>query len=356
MLAISCQCSLSTLQSDREIDIVSYNVHNLFDAEESGSEYPEFKPSKGAWTKELYARRLSNAVRAVKSFASGESAPRVRAATARAGVPDILCLQEIENQQVLADLAERFGRGTYAYWAIGGPRNGIIHSGLLSRFPIVALRTHSVLDAWGFGPMRDVLEVEVKCGDMGNIILFVCHWKSKMEGAKETEPARRAAAALLADRIRSIETERPGVPIVVCGDFNESPDEYFRVERAYVTGIMPLETSSPSSSPGGAPLCVSNSWDELKRASADAVQVALYSAWNEAPGGFSIAYQEAREQFDSFFLSASCQDGVGIEFEEFRVADAPELFAEDGTPFEWRGSQGFSDHLPVRLLLRAESE
>ena len=351
MLAISCQCSLSPLQSDKEIDIVSYNVHNLFDAEESGSEYPEFKPSKGVWTKELYARRLSNAVRAVKSFAGAG-----RAADTRASVPDILCLQEIENQQVLADLAERFGRGVYAYWAIGGPQNGIIHSGVLSRFPIVTLRTHSILDAWGFGPTRDILELEVKCGDMGNLVLFVCHWKSKMEGAKETEPARRAAAALLADRIRSIEADRPEIPIVVCGDFNESPDEYLRVERAYPTGIMPLGVGAQSMSPEGAPLYVSNSWNAVETVRTDAHQVVLYNVWSETPGGFSIAYQEAREQFDSFFLSAPCHNGLGIEFKEFNVADAPELFSEDGTPFEWRGSQGFSDHLPVRLVLSGKSE
>ncbi len=356
MLAVSCQCSLSPTRSDKEIDIVSYNVHNLFDAEESGIEYPEFRPSKGVWTKELYSRRLSNVVRAVKSFANGGGAAHMRTANARASVPDILCLQEIENQQVLADLADRFGRGVYAYWAIGGPQNGIVHSGVLSRYPIVAFRTHSVLDAWGFGPMRDVLEIEVKCGDLGNIILFVCHWKSKLEGAKETEPARRAAAALLADRIRSIEIERPGVPLVVCGDFNESPDEYLRVDRAYLTGIMPLGVGPWPLSSEGAPLSVSNSWDELKGASADASKAALYNVWNEIPGAFSISYKEAREQFDSFFLSPSCHDGDGIEFEEFRVADAPELFAEDGRPFVWRGSQGFSDHLPVQLLLSWEGE
>ncbi len=305
-------------------------------------------------------------VRAVKSFADegrvgdvrmdSVGAPRSRAAIGHAGVPDILCLQEIENQQVLADLAERFGRGAYAYWAIGGPQNGVIHSGVLSRFPIVALRTHAVLDAWGFGPMRDILEVEVKCGDFGNIILFVCHWKSKMEGAKETEPARRASAALLVDRIRMIEAEQPGVPIIVCGDFNESPDEYLRIKRAYPTGIMPLGLGSQSSSPEGAPLYASNSWEELKRASTNTAQVALYNVWSETPSGFSIAYKESREQFDSFFLNAACRDGVGIEFKEFRVADAPELFAEDGTPLEWRGSQGFSDHLPVQLLLGSEGQ
>ena len=68
MLAVGCQCSLPPLHTDNEINIVSYNVHNLFDAEESGKEYPEFRPSKGNWTKELYAKRLENVVEAVRSI------------------------------------------------------------------------------------------------------------------------------------------------------------------------------------------------------------------------------------------------------------------------------------------------
>lgn len=346
MLAMSCQCSLTSLQSNKAINIVSYNVHNLFDAEESGNEYPEFKPSKGTWTKELYAKRLDNTVHAVKSFAAGG-----RLADQHTNVPDILCLQEIENQKVLADLAEHFGRGIYRYWAIGGPQDGIIHTGILSRFPIVTLRTHSVCDAWGFGPMRDILEAELQCGDMGSIVVFVCHWKSKMEGSKETEPARQAAAALLVDRLHSLQAERPDLPVVVCGDFNESPDEYIRVQRAYPTAIMLDGAGAGPPASEGEPLRVSDSWDVLASPSADPEKVILYNVWTEQPDGFSIAYQDAREQFDSFFINAPCHDGQGIEFKGFRVADDPELVSEDGTPFVWRGSQGFSDHLPVELCL-----
>jgi len=90
MLAIGCQCSLPSILHAEDITIVSYNVHNLFDADESGKEYPEFKPSKGKWSKELYAKRLVNTADAVSSFELPTAENR-----ARAFVPDVLCVQEI---------------------------------------------------------------------------------------------------------------------------------------------------------------------------------------------------------------------------------------------------------------------
>jgi len=340
MLAVGCRCSLAPQGTGEEIRIVSYNVHNLFDAEESGKEYPEFRPSKGSWNKELYAKRLANTVEAVRSVSEVEGSRRSRE-------PDILCLQEIENVNVLADLAEHFGRGFYRYWAISGPDESIIHTGILSRFPIVAVHTHSVVDAWGFGPLRDILEVELELGSGENILVFVCHWKSKLEGEEETEAGRRAAAALLVQRIREVQAEEPSLPIVVCGDFNESPDEYLRVGRSYPTAIMPSGLSVLPFAVEGEPLCVCEAWEGL----GGAEKLVLYNPWAEVPYGFSIAFRDMREQFDSFFLNTALHDGEGLEYEGFSVADAPMLFDANGVPFGWKGSDGYSDHLPVELTL-----
>jgi endonuclease/exonuclease/phosphatase family metal-dependent hydrolase len=352
MLVISCRCSLGSVDQAQEIRIVSYNVHNLFDAEESGNEYPEFKPSKGKWTKELYAKRLANVVEAVRSLGKGKDS-----GSAQARDPDILCVQEIENEKVLADLAEHFRKGAYRYWAISGPKDSIIHTGVLSRFPVTAMHTHSVMDAWGFGPLRDILEVELDTSgatsDADRILLLICHWKSKREGEQETESARRAAAALLTQRIRKIESERPDLPIIVCGDFNESPDEYLRISRRYPTALMPFESGSPPPAAEGEPLWVSQSFlQPAGSLSDDASRVALYSPWAEKPDGFSIAYRDKREQFDGFLLNAALQDGIGLEYEGFCTSESPVLFDASGKPFEWNGTSGYSDHLPVCLVLQ----
>jgi len=369
MLAVGCQCSLPPLHTDNEINIVSYNVHNLFDAEESGKEYPEFRPSKGNWTKELYAKRLENVVEAVRSLSSTEAN-----GSNRCSDPDILCFQELENEKVLFDLAGRLGHGKLRYWAISGPEESIIHTGILSRFPIVAVHSHSVTNAWGLGILRDMLEVEFECGGVGRMVIFACHWKSKLEGEAETEPARRAAAALIANRIRKLQVERPSVPIIVCGDFNESPDEYLRVNRCYPTAIMCSGVGVPAMAIEGEPLWAYGSLDSVQDAdsilsadsvqdadsilSADSVQdaglyerIELYTPWVEHPDKFSLAYREKREQYDGFLLNRSLKDGIGLEYQDFYVADAPMLFTAEGVPREWRGTDGYSDHLPVELVL-----
>jgi len=133
-------------------------------------------------------------------------------------VPDVLCVQEIENEQVLLDLAAQFGHGKFRYWAISGPEQSIIHTGLLSRFPILSMHSHSIMDAWGFGPLRDILEVTLDCGKAGRLSLLVCHWKSKVEGEAQTEPARRAAASLISQRVRALKEEAPDIPIIVMWD------------------------------------------------------------------------------------------------------------------------------------------
>lgn len=375
MLAAGCQCSLPALRTDGEINIVSYNVHNLFDAEESGKEYPEFRPSKGKWTKELYAKRLGNVVEAVRSLSStkdGEGSP--------GSDPDILCFQELENEKVLFDLAKHLGHGKLRYWAMSGPEESIIHTGILSRFPIVAVHSHSVMDAWGLGMLRDVLEVEFECGSMGRMVIFACHWKSKLEGEAETEPARRAAAALVANRIRLLREERPFIPIIVCGDFNESPDEYLRTNRCYPTAIMYSGVGVPPMAIEGEPIWACSSLEEIGDESSELAEshsqvgiingegidsysikhgkgvdfdekIELYTPWAEYPDKFSLAYRDKREQYDGFLVSQSLKDGVGLEYQGFYIADAPMLFTAEGVPREWKGTDGYSDHLPVELVL-----
>ena len=351
MLVISCRCSLGSVGQPQEIRIVSYNVHNLFDAEENGNEYPEFKPSKGKWTKELYAKRLANVVEAVRSLSVGRDA-----GSAQARDPDILCVQEIENEKVLADLAEHFHKGAYRYWAISGPKDSVIHTGVLSRFPVTAMHTHSVMDAWGFGPLRDILEIELDTSgatsDAERLLLLICHWKSKREGEQETESARRAAAALLARRIREIESERPDLPVIVCGDFNESPDEYLRIQRRYTTALMPFESGSPPAASEGEPLWISQSFLQPAGSISDASRITLYSPWAEKPDGYSITYRDKHEQFDGFLLNAALKDGIGLEYEGFCTSESAFLLDDSGKPFEWNGTSGYSDHLPICLVLK----
>ena len=91
----------------QEITVISWNVCNLFDSSDNGTEYPEYDPSGDTWNKELYLLRLNNTASVIKSIENR----------------DIILLQEIENINVLEDLSEgilKKDRYKYLYTAEKG--------------------------------------------------------------------------------------------------------------------------------------------------------------------------------------------------------------------------------------------
>ncbi|MCX7025964.1 MAG: hypothetical protein NT061_00430 [Spirochaetes bacterium] len=347
--ALSCgsTCSLPWSEKPREdLIIVAYNAHNLFDDVNGGTEYPEFRPGSSTWNSTLYAKRLELTAYAVESFYPDN-----------AKGPDILCLTEIENAKVLADLAVGpLREGAYTWAFVGGPPSSPIHCGILSRLPIVSARAHAFAGSDESG--RDILEASFELGAGKSetqeiLTIFLCHWKSRLEGARETEGARRSASILVASRLGEILKEDPKRLVLVCGDFNESPDEFERVGGVYPTAFMPppgavasSDTEPPEAWFKGV-LGVSPSKGSV---SSDAGGIVLFSPWEES-GGWSYQFRGDKERLDGFLISESLLDGKGFEFLDFRPADDPELLDEDGLPFCWNGAAGYSDHLPIALRL-----
>lgn len=362
ILVLTCtgsRCSLPWIvDTPRDIVIVSYNAHNLFDDVDDGTEYPEFDPGSSSWNSELYAKRLEKAAFAIRSpYPEANSGP------------DILCLVEIENSKVLKDLASgALAQEGYQWSAIGGPERSPIKCGILSRIPIVDVKSHGLVDAWGLGGGREILEACFELGKAGfktgastsreasedrqRLSLFLCHWKSRKEGAAVTEESRRASSRLVAARILERRAEDPDRLIVVCGDFNESPDEFARIASAYPTAFMPSTTLSAENK------TIPASWfDGVLRIadSPDAIfdldgSATVYSPWAGVEG-YSYVFQGEKERLDGFLLGASFFDGKSYEFRDFRVGTSPELMAEDGSPLGWNGSNGYSDHLPIALKI-----
>jgi hypothetical protein len=346
-LCCGSTCSLPWSAKDGgDIVVVCYNVHNLFDDAEDGTEYAEFRPGSPTWNSSLYARRLELTASAIRSiYPEGEKGP------------DILCLAEIENAKVLADLAKGHLKDSRYTWAfVGGPPDSPIRCGILSRLPIVLAKAHAVSGSGGGG--RDMLEASFeidsdKSGSGEILTILLCHWKSRLEGARETEEARRNASRLVAARLEEIIGTDPKRLVIVCGDFNESPDEFDRVGRAYPTAFMPPVLAT---TPSG--LAAPEAWLEgvLKvsplrvEASCEPRRQVFFSPWEET-GGWSYWFRDERERLDGFLVSKTLLDGEGMEFLDFKVSDDTELLDEDGLPFVWNGSAGYSDHLPIALSL-----
>lgn len=312
--------------------LVSYNLMTLFDPVDQGGEYPEFSVADGNWDEKAYRKRVASLASLVLAVAPGG--------------PDILVVQEAENLRVLQDLAEALGG--YRTIARSPDEEAALACGVLSRFPLRAMRSHRATPPAGSqsSAARSLLEVELDL-DGHPLVVLAAHWKSKLGGARETEPERRAAAGLARRIIAARLAERPGLALVMAGDLNESPDEFRRVGGVYPTALALV-------GPGA---------EDASRLSPDRLAVAygrreagggslpvLYSPWEEF-GGYSYLFQGRPERIDNLLLSPGLVSETegSLRFRSFS-AEPPEFAVDDsGAPVAWsaRRGGGYSDHLPV---------
>ncbi len=81
---------LFTLSCTNGITVMSYNVENLFDDVDDGTEFRDYDPEKGKWDAEAFALRVDTIAEVVRKAVPGG--------------PDILLLQEVENENALRAL------------------------------------------------------------------------------------------------------------------------------------------------------------------------------------------------------------------------------------------------------------
>ena len=334
LILSSCtQCTLNGFSFSRSVSILSYNVENLFDDRDDGSEYPDYDPGEGVWDTALYHAKLKNISDVIRST--------------EAGSPDICLLQEVENERVVTDLLEGHLNVLKYRHSITAPKKDTATTvAVISRYRPKAVFVHRV-QVDDSMPLRPILEVWFDIHGKG-LVVFNNHWKSKSGGARETEMYRRAAAGFIRERIGSLRDERPDLCLVVAGDLNERMDEYTAVGGEYPTALM-RGTEQPGVRAGNT-LRITGAWDE-----ALADPSLLFSPWLDAaasPQG-SYAYAGSWEKIDHFLIT-SAPDGSGFSYSAFEVVDEEFLFNREGFPRRWstRLADGYSDHLPILLEMK----
>ena len=195
-------CSLSSLIEDETITIASYNVENLFDDVKNGNEYSDYDPESGSWDSDKYHRKLLAISRVIKSFSNKGA--------------DILCLQEIENENVLDTLTNVYCKNlNYKYTFIPHYNKTSTNTAIVSKYPFENVLSHSS----GNENMRFILEAKISINGK-SIYVFNNHWKSKRGGEECTEDERIASAWAVKRRIIEIQDINPMADIVVTGDLN----------------------------------------------------------------------------------------------------------------------------------------
>ncbi|TQS42062.1 endonuclease/exonuclease/phosphatase family protein [Cryptosporangium phraense] len=140
---------------------------------------------------------------------------------------DVVGVIETENRFALKRFADaglvEGGRPRYPHVMVvdGNDERGI-DVGVLSKFPLVAQRSHvDDVDSGGRIFSRDCAEYHVRTPEGALVVVLVNHFKSKGYGGKVASDAtRRRQAVRVAEIYRSLETEY----VVVLGDLNDTPD------------------------------------------------------------------------------------------------------------------------------------
>ena len=327
-LILGCLLAATTATAQKEpFRTMFYNVENLFDCrDDSLKADEEFLPTSiRAW----HEGRLKQ-----KIYHLGQ----VIAAVGKWDAPALVGLCEVENAYVMDRLVKYSPLKEYGYRYVmtdSPDERGIDVALLWQRGSFKMLQHRSIRIPLGEGrrPTRDILHATglVMTGD--SLDVFVCHFPSRSNGWKETEPARLKAASLLKAQIDSICRMRCHPNILVMGDFNDGPDNASLAKA--------LDAAPPGKS----------------------IQShALYNLIaGKGEGQGTYRYKGEWDIFDQILVSGFLlqhTQGLHTSDANARICDFPFLLEEDPAyggkkPFRtYHGLQytgGYSDHLPVAV-------
>ncbi len=298
------------------LKIASYNVENLFDMQNNGSEYKSYKPNKHNWTRQNFQKKLLNISEVICDMNA-----------------DIIGLQEIENEHVLKLLKKKLRQigCIYKYHAITHKKNSAIQVAVLSKIPILSTKEVIVNRKLKY---RNILETKFRVdGDI--FYVFNNHWTSK----RSAESKRIVSARALMKRLKSLPK---GSEYIILGDFNNDYNEYFWETPTAINHV--LQTI--------------NSEEKFFRINAlESTELSHYNLWLELVNykRWSHNFYGNKQALDAIVLPSTLFDGKGLDYvnDSFFVFKKRYLFHKKGYIFRWEikkgrhKGKGYSDHLPI---------
>ena len=301
------------------LKIASYNVENLFDMQNNGTEYKEYKPNKYNWTRKTFQKKLLNTAEVICDINA-----------------DIIGLQEIENENVLKLLKKRLAKVgcNYKYHAITHKKKSAIQVAILSKIPIQNTKELIVNRKLKY---RNILEVKFIL-DNKPFYIFNNHWTSK----HSDERKRILSAQRLVKRLKQLPK---GSEYIILGDFNDAYNEYLKESPSAINHV--LKTI--------------NKEEEFFRINTLATKTfSHYNLWLELDNykRWSHNFYGEKQALDSIVLPSTLFDAKGLEYvnDSFSVFKKRYLFHKKGYIFRWlikkgrHQGKGYSDHLPVYAL------
>ena len=323
---IFLQCTRCTPLTDTKfkepVTLVTYNTQTFFDAVEDGTEFKEYKGSKSRWTAQKYKARLERLKNTM--FAAGE-----KLSGKKDRLPDIVVLQEVENDRVIEDFCKQLPNGENYPYAVCPPRSekSAFTTMILSKYPIERYFAQRLYTEQKVS-LRPLMEVVLNTGSKDNprlLTVFAVHWKSKTGGSGSVA-VRALQEAQLIKKIQEHREKNPHIPFVVCGDFNQTLEEFNRLNEFSVCWDTEgyKEEHEAGTQPDGS-YYFKNSWEKIDH----------------------IFYESGAADYDTS-ETASDAGSAYIEPLLFFVLYEPPLI-EDGKPVRYNvlTGEGYSDHLPL---------
>lgn len=166
-----------------------------------------------------------------RHYAKSEAAKAQVRANLKALKPDVVALEEIGQLSALQELQASLKQDgldlPYSEFVQGWDTN--IHVAVLSRFPIVARRSHTnetyLLSGRRFHVSRGFSEVDIQVTPDYQFTLLGAHLKSRRPVPEADEAEMRTEEArLLRDKVEALLAANPNANVLVCGDFNDNYD------------------------------------------------------------------------------------------------------------------------------------
>ena len=323
---IFLQCTRCTPLTDTQfkepITLVTYNTQTFFDAVEDGTEFKEYKGSKSRWTAQKYKARLERLKGTM--FAAGE-----KLTGKKDRLPDIAVLQEVENDRVIEDFCKQLPSGENYPYAVCPSRSekGAFTTVILSKYPIEQYFVHRLYTEQK-NSLRPLTEAVLNTGSKDKpqlLTVFAAHWKSKT-GSSDSAAVRAQQEAQLIKKIQEHREKNPHIPFVVCGDFNQTLEEFNQLNDFPVCwDIEGYRAECEDGTQPNGSYYFKNSWEKIDH----------------------IFYESGTSDYE-VSENASDTGQAYIEPLLFFVLYEPPLI-EDGKPVRYNvlTGEGYSDHLPL---------
>lgn len=319
-------------QQPDSIMVAFWNMENFFDPfVDSTRCYNEYtEEGNQHWSVSRFYRKRNNLYKAILAFSKGTPI-------------GIFGVCEVENDYVLNALFAQtpLKRFNYRWVHYEGPdRRGIDPAIVYSKdlFQLIyseVIPYHDSLNAAAVS--RDILYAKFFDYHEDTLHCFVNHWPSKYSGELETVELRNAAARILRQKVDSL-FEHVGNPkIIIMGDFNDTPNAPCIREVLHAVGYA--------------------------EANEDQALVNLFGDARQLGFKGTLKYRENWMIFDQIIISKYLINSNLLHCisSDALIICEPFLLEEDKTYHGQKLNRtylgpkyhgGFSDHLPVRILLR----